>query len=68
MIENWIKVYTTGNTFAAEILTQGLIEAGIPAVVMNKQLSAYNIGEVNVMVNQDDFDKAMAYIIENDID
>jgi hypothetical protein len=66
--ENWIKVYTTSNPFAAEVLKQGLTEAGIPAVTMNKQLSAYNIGEINVLVNKSDFDKAIEYIVENEIE
>ncbi|WP_158542130.1 putative signal transducing protein [Pedobacter chinensis] len=68
MSENWIKVYTTRDAFAAEILKQGLTEAGIPAVTLNKQLSAYNIGEINVLVNKSDFDKAIEYIVQNEID
>ena len=68
MSENWIKVYTTSDAFAAEVLKQGLTEAGIPAVSMNKQLSAYNIGEIVVLVNKSDFDKAIEYIVQNEID
>ncbi|MET0571665.1 MAG: DUF2007 domain-containing protein [Pedobacter agri] len=68
MSENWIKVYTTGNAFAAEVLKQGLTEAGIPAVTINKQLSAYNIGEINVLVNKVDFNKAIEYIVQNEIE
>jgi len=66
--ENWIKVYTTSDVFAAEVLKQGLTEAGIPAVTLNKQLSAYNIGEINVLVNKSDFDKAIEYIVQNEIE
>jgi len=66
--ENWIKVYTTGDAFAAEVLKQGLIEDGIPAVVINKQLSAYNIGEIHVLVNKSDFDQAIEYIVKNEIE
>jgi len=66
--ENWVKVYTTSNVFAAEVLKQGLTEAGIPAVTINKQLSAYNIGEINVLVNKIDFDRAIEYIVENEIE
>jgi hypothetical protein len=66
--ENWVKVYTTGDAFAAEVLKQGLVEEGIPAVVMNKQLSAYNIGEINVLVNKSDFDKAIEYNVKNEIE
>ena len=68
MSENWIKVYTTSDVFAAEVLKQGLTEAGIPAVTLNKQLSAYNIGEINVLVNKSDFDKAIEYIVQNEIE
>ncbi|MBB6237596.1 hypothetical protein HDC90_002218 [Pedobacter sp. AK013] len=68
MSENWVKVYTTSDAFAAEVLKQGLTEAGILAVTINKQLSAYNIGEINVLVNKVDFDKAIEYIVENEIE
>lgn len=68
MSENWIKVYTTGDAFAAEVLKQGLTEAGIPAVTINKQLAAYNFGEVTVLVNKSDFDKAIEYIVQNQIE
>ncbi|MCX2573739.1 putative signal transducing protein [Pedobacter sandarakinus] len=68
MNENWIKVYTTSDAFAAEILKQGLTEVGIPAVTMNKQFSAYHLGEIVVLVNKSDFDKAIEYIVENEIE
>lgn len=68
MSENWVKVYTTTDTFTAEVLKQGLTEAGIPAVAINKQFSAYQIGEINVLVNKADFDKAIEYIVQNEIE
>lgn len=68
MNENWVKVYTTTNTFTAEVLKQGLTEAGMPAVTINKQFSAYNIGEINVLVNKSDYERAMEYIIQNEIE
>ncbi|MCX2432076.1 MULTISPECIES: putative signal transducing protein [unclassified Pedobacter] len=68
MSENWIKVYTTSDAFAAEVLKQGLTEAGIPAVTINKQLSAYHLGEIHVLVSKDDFNKAIEYIVENEIE
>ncbi|RYY65196.1 MAG: hypothetical protein EOO13_17500 [Chitinophagaceae bacterium] len=66
-MENWIKVYTTENMFTAEVLKQGLIENDIPAVVLNKQISPYNIGIINVMVHKDNFDLAIDYIKANEI-
>ncbi len=68
MSENWVKVYTTSDAFAAEVLKQGLVEEDIPAVIINKQLSAYNIGEINVLVNKIDFDKAIEYIVKSEIE
>ncbi|WP_165305070.1 putative signal transducing protein [Pedobacter sp. SYP-B3415] len=67
MEQNWIKVYTTTNIYAAEILKQGLNEANIPAVLINKQLAAYHFGEVNVLVHPDHFNQAIEYILENEI-
>jgi hypothetical protein len=66
MENNWIKVYTTENAYTAEIIKQALTENEIPAVVLNKQSSSYkSFGVINVLVHQGDFDKAIAYLIEN---
>jgi hypothetical protein len=68
-MNNWVKVYTTENSYSAEIIKQGLIENEIPAVVMNKQDSSYkNFGVLTVMVNEGDFQKAIAYILQNNIE
>jgi hypothetical protein len=69
METNWIKVFTTENAYTAEIIKQALIENEIPAVVMNKQDSSYkSFGVLTVLVHPADFDKAIAYIIENNLD
>lgn len=68
MSENWIKVYITSDAFAAEVLKQGLTEAGIPAVTINKQLSAYHLGEIHVLVNKVDFNRAIEYLVQNEIE
>lgn len=68
MENNWIKVYTTNNTYSAELLKQGLIENNIPAVVLNKQDSSYGtFGVLTVMVSTDDEEKARRYIEDNDL-
>jgi hypothetical protein len=68
-MNNWVKVYTTENSYSAELIKQGLIENEIPAVVMNKQDSSYKtFGVLNVMVNEENFDKAIAYILQNNIE
>jgi hypothetical protein len=69
MDNNWVKVYTTENPYSAEIIKQGLIESEIPAVVLNKQDSSYKVfGVLEVMVSKEHFDKALTYIVENNIE
>lgn len=68
MENNWIKVYTTENPYTAEIIKQALIENEIPAVVMNKQDSSYkSFGVLTILVHPDNFDQALAYILENNL-
>ena len=67
MEDNWVKVYSTENAFTAEVLKQGLTENEIPAVALNKKIGPYNLGVINIMVQQENFDKAMEYIQANDI-
>ncbi|MEE1884466.1 putative signal transducing protein [Pedobacter flavus] len=67
MEQQWIVIYKTDNEFSAEVLKQGLIEAGIPAVVLNKKISAYNIGRLEVMVSPEDVDNANQYLLTNNI-
>ncbi|GGC55924.1 hypothetical protein GCM10011387_06870 [Pedobacter quisquiliarum] len=68
MENNWTKVYTTSNPITAEIIKQALVENDIPAVVMNKQDSSYKaFGVINILVQPENFDQALAYIIENNL-
>ncbi|MGY3054465.1 hypothetical protein ACVWYG_002672 [Pedobacter sp. UYEF25] len=68
MEENWVKIYTTRDTFTAEVIKQGLNEDGIPAVTVNKQFSAYNLGEIEVFVSKENFDSAIEYLVKNEIE
>jgi len=69
MENNWVKVYTTKDPVAAEILKQGLIENDIAAVIMNKQDSSYQtFGTIEVLVNKKDFEAADAFINSSDAD
>ncbi len=43
-----------------------LIENDIEAVLLNKQLSGYNIGSVEVYIHQEDFSKAVEIIALNE--
>jgi hypothetical protein len=69
MENNWVKVYTTKDPVAAEILKQGLIENDIAAVIMNKQDSSYQtFGVIEVLVSKKDFEAADAFINSSDAD
>ena len=48
---NWVKVHEEYDFFRAELLKNFLIqEHEIDAVVINKQISAYNIGKCEIHV------------------
>ena len=67
MNSNWVKIYTSSQFFKSEIVKQVLIDHEIDANVLNKQDSSYKFGEVEVHIHQENFDKALAIIIENDL-
>lgn len=67
MNSNWVKIYTSSQFFKSEIVKQVLIDHEIDAIILNKQDSSYKFGEVEVHIHQDNFDKALAIIIENDL-
>ncbi|MCB8963693.1 MAG: DUF2007 domain-containing protein [Bacteroidales bacterium] len=58
MNENWTLVFTTAQTWQAEIAKQILDENGITAVVINKKDSSYLFGEAEVYVDICDAEKA----------
>lgn len=66
MEKDWVKIYTSSNFYRSEIIKQALIENDIEAVLLNKQLSGYNIGAVEVYIHQEDFSKAIEIIALNE--
>ena len=66
MDKDWVKIYTSSNFYRSEIIKQMLIENDIEAVLLNKQLSGYNIGSVEVYIHQQDFSKAIEIIALNE--
>ncbi|MBO4602224.1 MAG: DUF2007 domain-containing protein [Salinivirgaceae bacterium] len=51
-MEDWISIYSTNSTFEAELMRGKLENAGVEAVLMNKQDSSYLFGEIEVYVHQ----------------
>lgn len=67
MEKGWIKIFTSSNFYQSEIVKQMLIENQIDAVLLNKQLSGYNIGAVEVYIHQEDFSKAVEIMALNQL-
>ena len=67
MEQGWVKIYTSNDFFKSELIRQALVDHEIEAILMNKQLSSYNIGEVEVYIHQDDFQKALEIIIKSEL-
>lgn len=62
---NWEKVHEEYDFFRAELLKNFLVEENsIDAVVLNKQISGYNIGRFEIHVLKEDREKAKE-LIEN---
>ncbi|WP_303179150.1 DUF2007 domain-containing protein [uncultured Butyricimonas sp.] len=58
-MENWVSVFSTTEEFVAERIKDVLTDSGIPAVVLNQRDSSYKtFGDINVMVNKEDREKA----------
>ena len=67
MEKGWIKIFTSSDFYRSEMVKQVLIENDIDAVLLNKQLSGYNIGAVEVYIHQEDFSKAVEIMALNQL-
>ncbi len=60
---NWEKVHEEYDFFRAELLKNFLVEENsIEAVVMNKQISGYNLGRFEIHVLKENLEKAKELI------
>ena len=64
MEDQWKCIYSTGMAYQAEILLGILESNGISAVIINKQDSAYHIGEAELYVKTEDVLEANRIINE----
>ncbi|MGB4398216.1 MAG: DUF2007 domain-containing protein [Daejeonella sp.] len=67
MEAGWIKIYTAADFFKSELVRQVLIDNEIEAIIMNKQGFPYRIGEVEVYIHENNFQKALEIIIQNEL-
>lgn len=68
MQEDWVKVYKDTDFYKSEIVRQVLIDHGIEAVLIDKRGFPYLIiGEAEVYIHQDNFQKAIEIIINSEL-
>ncbi|WP_026897415.1 DUF2007 domain-containing protein [Daejeonella oryzae] len=67
MEQGWIKIYTSNDFFKSEIVRQVLIDHEMEAILMDKQGFPYRIGEVEVYIHRDNFNKAIELIVKNEL-
>ncbi|HEY1061882.1 MAG TPA: DUF2007 domain-containing protein [Daejeonella sp.] len=67
MEAGWVKIYTSADFFKSELVRQVLIDHEIEAIIINKQGFPYRIGEVEVYIHEDDFQKALEIIVKNEL-
>jgi len=64
-MDNWKCVYTTDQTYQAELVRGFLANENVEAVIFNKKESSYNIfGDVEVYVQPEDENLAIELIKE----
>ena len=65
-MQDWVKVYESGNHYQAEIIKSLLEAEEMEAVIINKQDSSYFFGEVEVYVQNNNVIKAKMIIDANE--
>lgn len=66
-MDNWDTVFSTTEEFEAERVKNLPLSENIPAVILNRKDSSYTmLGEINVMVNQENAETAKQVIKNNE--
>lgn len=58
----WVLIYSTNEIYKADILIELLEEHGILTQQMNKKDSSFAIGEIEIFVNQNDYNSSIQII------
>lgn len=64
--KNWVVAYSCTQMYLAEMAVQMLSDQSIEAVVVNKMDSSYHFGEIEVQVEEENFEKARSFIEQFD--
>ncbi|SFV30843.1 putative signal transducing protein [Thermoflavifilum thermophilum] len=64
METEWVKIYSTRQSYEAALIQGMLKEHGIESVIMNRQDSEFLVGEIHLYVYQSDAEQARKLIEE----
>jgi len=64
MEDNWKVVYTADRLYKVELVKGLLDQAKIESVIMNKKDSEFPVGDVELFVDDKDYDKAREIVVE----
>lgn len=68
MEKNWVKVYSTTNSYLAEILKNALLANGIECVLINKKDSSYLLfGEAELYTHVNQAEEALQIIEQQNV-
>lgn len=68
MEKDWIKIYSSANSYNASLVATILQDHDIEVVELNKRDSSYmNFGEVELYIHPKNFDTAIEIIIKNEL-
>jgi len=62
METDWVKIYTTRQSYEAALIQGMLKEYGIESVMMNRQDSEFLVGEIHLYVHRSDAEEAIRLI------
>jgi uncharacterized protein YqgQ len=65
MKENWKIVYTADRLYKVELVKGLLDQDDIESVIMNKKDSEFPVGDVELFVDEKDYEKARAIVLEH---
>lgn len=68
MEKDWVKIYTSTNSYKTAIVSAVLKDHMIEVVELNKKDSSYlNFGEIELYIHRRYFDQAIELIIKNEL-
>lgn len=65
MEENWKSVYSANELYKVELVKDTLDQRKIESIIMNKKGSSLLLGEIDLFVDEKDFEKARKIVLEH---